>query len=82
MEQRDLRELRTDLGHSQDRLAAQAGLRQATISDIERGECRASPASVRALAAALGVEVEVVGRACRESYRRAHAADHAQAGAA
>jgi transcriptional regulator with XRE-family HTH domain len=51
-----LRELRTERGWSQDELARRAGMSQATLSNIERGETQPFPATQRALAAALEMD--------------------------
>lgn len=52
-----LRELRTAKGHSQTALADLAGVRQATISELESGKAkRIDFATIEKLADALGVE--------------------------
>lgn len=57
-----LRELRTAAGLSQEQLAERAGLSRAGISHLEQGSKRPSLASAWALADALGVSVEALGR--------------------
>lgn len=54
-----VRTLRLSLGWSQEDLARQAGIRQGTVSAIERGG-RARPSTVRLVAEALGVTVPEV----------------------
>jgi transcriptional regulator with XRE-family HTH domain len=51
-----LRQLRLERMLSQSELAKLAGMTQATVSDLERGERKAQPRTVRRLAEALGVE--------------------------
>jgi transcriptional regulator with XRE-family HTH domain len=50
-----LRELREGQVITQRELAALAGVSNKTISDIEKGKTRPHPATLRRLAAALGV---------------------------
>jgi transcriptional regulator with XRE-family HTH domain len=52
-----LRELRTEEGISQERLAQLAGLDRTYVSGIERGERNPSLANILKLADALGVRV-------------------------
>ena len=54
---RKLYELRFERALTQGELAERAGLHAVTISDIERGDRKASAKTTRKLAAALGVEV-------------------------
>jgi len=51
-----LRELREGQVITQRELAAKAGVSNKTISDIEQGKLRPHPATLRKLAAALGVK--------------------------
>ncbi len=51
-----LRELRTLAFLSQRELAEKAGLTQATIVRLERGQTRARPTTSRRIASALGVQ--------------------------
>jgi transcriptional regulator with XRE-family HTH domain len=54
-----LRELREAAGLSQTALAERAGVRQATVSDLERGKSKGVEfATLEALADALGVPAE------------------------
>lgn len=45
-------------GFSQSRLADEAGVKQPTISEIERGKAAGSVAALRALAGVLGLRIE------------------------
>ena len=59
-----LREVRTAQGITQEKLARVAGVSEHTILNIERGHNRAQARTARALARALGVDVEdLQGRA-------------------
>lgn len=59
-----LRQLRTERGISQERLAQLANLDRTYVSGIERGERNPSLANILKLAAALGVNVsELAARA-------------------
>ena len=61
-----VRELRQEAGFTQEELAHRAGLTTGTLSVIERGRANPTWATVRALAAALGVTAaELAGRAER-----------------
>jgi transcriptional regulator with XRE-family HTH domain len=53
---RNVRKLRLSLGMTQSDLADRAEIRQALISDIERGETNATLDSVVRIAMALGIE--------------------------
>ena len=53
----NLRQLRSDRGLSQERLAADAGVDRAYVGQIERREFAASVDTLDKLAATLGVEV-------------------------
>src|SRR5215212_5698970 len=55
-----LKAVREDQGWSQRDLAARSGVAQNTISQLERGERKAMPSTVRKLAEALGVEPSVL----------------------
>jgi transcriptional regulator with XRE-family HTH domain len=55
-----LKVLREEQGWSQRTLAARSGVAQNTISQLERGERKAMPSTVRKLADALGVDVPVL----------------------
>jgi transcriptional regulator with XRE-family HTH domain len=55
-----LKLVREDHGWSQRDLAARSGVAPNTISQLERGERKAMPSTVRKLAAALGVEAPVL----------------------
>jgi transcriptional regulator with XRE-family HTH domain len=52
-----LYELRFEQALTQEELAQRAGVHAVTISDIERGDRKASAKTTRKLAAGLGVEV-------------------------
>jgi transcriptional regulator with XRE-family HTH domain len=52
-----LKRLREERGLSQVKLAARADLNPATVNQIERGAREASPATLRKLAAALGIRL-------------------------
>jgi len=54
---RKLNEARMTAGLTQQQLSEAADVRQATISDIERGEIEPTVATLKKLAAALNVEV-------------------------
>lgn len=61
---RALRELRTERGFSQERLALAAGLDRTYVSSIERGERNPSLTNILKLANTLGVKVsELASRA-------------------
>jgi transcriptional regulator with XRE-family HTH domain len=51
-----LRKLRLNKGLSQEQLANQVGLKQASISQFEKGQRLPTPATIRKLASALGIE--------------------------
>src|SRR5918995_5686778 len=55
-----LKLVREDQGWSQRTLAARSGVGQNTISQLERGERKAMPSTVRKLADALGVDPPVL----------------------
>jgi transcriptional regulator with XRE-family HTH domain len=55
-----LKPVREDQGWSQRTLAAKSGVAQRTISELERGERKAMPSTVRKLAEALGVGPQVL----------------------
>src|SRR5215217_7049534 len=55
-----LKLVREGQGWSQRDLAARSGVAQNTISQLERGERKAMPSTVRKLAEALGVEPSVL----------------------
>src|SRR5215212_11724901 len=55
-----LKPIREDQGWSQRDLAARSGVAQNTISQLERGERKAMPSTVRKLADALGVDPPVL----------------------
>jgi transcriptional regulator with XRE-family HTH domain len=52
----NLRRLRASRYLSQSELAAKAGISKPTVLRLERGDCLPHPRTIRALAAALGVE--------------------------
>ncbi len=51
-----IKELRLKGGHSQEELAAKAGLHRTYMSDIERGERNVSVENIEKIAKALGVK--------------------------
>lgn len=53
----EIREARKAAGMKQHAMARAAGMSQATVSQIERGNRRASLPQVRAMAAVLGLEI-------------------------
>lgn len=59
-----LRFLRESVGLTQDRLAAGAGLRAMTVSELERGQSSATETTVVALASALGVTQQQLRAFC------------------
>ncbi|HYW88634.1 MAG TPA: helix-turn-helix transcriptional regulator [Chloroflexota bacterium] len=61
-----LRELRQAKVLSQRELAQRAKVSQKTIVDIETGKIRPHPATLRKLAAALGVEAEALAEHLRD----------------
>lgn len=62
-----LRSLRTAIGIDQQDLAAGAGIRQMTLSAIERGDTKPHARTVVALAGALGVRAESLRDFCAHS---------------
>jgi transcriptional regulator with XRE-family HTH domain len=57
-----LRQCRTKRGLTQAALARMAGTTQANINRLERGQCRTRHATLRSLAEALDVRVQVLTR--------------------
>ena len=55
-----LRELRQKKLLTQAELAEMAGVRSATIADLERGKHRPRPSTIRKIAAALGIRPEAL----------------------
>jgi transcriptional regulator with XRE-family HTH domain len=58
-----LKAIRTTGGDSQRSLAERAGISEYALSQIERGKSQPRPATVKKLAAALGVPVGAIAQA-------------------
>jgi DNA-binding XRE family transcriptional regulator len=68
---RRLRELREERGLTQAELARRAGVSNATLCFLESGETQPLPATQRALAAALGLELgELLARLTGDPHAR------------
>ncbi len=53
-----LRDIRLDLGYSQEELSFKAGLHRTYISSVERGERNISISNIKKLADALGLKMK------------------------
>lgn len=57
---RNIRQLRVDLGLSQERLALESGIDRSYVGRVERGEENVTLDTMQAFAAALGVDVSAL----------------------
>lgn len=62
-----LRAIRERSGYTVTALAAEAGIKQAHLSNIEAGRRKASPEVIKALAAALKVELPAILESPRQA---------------
>jgi transcriptional regulator with XRE-family HTH domain len=66
-----LAKIRFLAGYSQAELARRSGLSQGHISELERGEKQARPATIKKLALALGVPIPSLLDCCEQHVRGA-----------